>query len=361
MNLKSIDHIRLCVGDAKEAARFYSSTLGFRVVSEAGPETGVESQRSYLLQQGSLRLLITAALSPEDPVAEFVRRHGDGMQDIALQTSDAVAAFEEAVRRGARPVREPAVLQGEGARVIHAAVAAPMGDLIHTFIQREGRENVFMPGLFRETYLFAPPLISPFDALDHIAICVEPGTLGKVARFYEEVFNFHLLHEEDVRSEYSGMNSKVVSSSNNRITFPMMEPAPGSRRRGQIEDFLEHHRGAGVQHLALLSHDIACSIRSLKSRHVEFLDIPAAYYEALPARLGDTGLDLAMLRQHGILADRDPSGILLQTFTRSAHPRRTLFFEVIQRLNSRGFGGGNIRALFEAKEREQAQVLRNVG
>ncbi|HYH99434.1 4-hydroxyphenylpyruvate dioxygenase [Hyalangium sp.] len=358
MITRSIDHLRFYVKDAREAARLYCSALGFRVVAEAGPETGMSSQRAYLLQQGSMKVVLAMALTPTDEAAEYVSRHGDGVKDIAFQTPDAVKAFEEAVRRGARPVREPVVHEGGGARVISATVAAPMGDLVHTFVQREGRESVFMPGLFQETFLFAPPPVSAIDSLDHVAICVAPGTLDSMVRFYEEVFNFHLLHSENVRAEYSGMNSKVVANAHSRITFPMMEPAPGSRRRGQIEEFLELHGGPGVQHMALLSQDIAETIRALSGRQLEFLNIPAAYYEALPERLGETELDLRKLREHGILADRDTNGILLQAFTRSMHPRRTLFFEVIQRLNSRGFGGGNIRALFEAKEREQARGLR---
>lgn len=359
MILRSIDHLQLYVGNARAAAGFFCSSLGFRVVAESGPETGSDSQRSYLLEQGSVRLVLTSALSPEDPAAEYVRRHGDGVRDIALETPNAVEAFEEAVRRGAQPVREPVLLKGEGARVIHAAVAAPMGNLVHTFIQREGEPGVFMPGLFRETCSFAPPVISPFDTLDHLAICLEPGMLDKSVRFYEEVFDFRRIHEENVQSEYSGMNSKVVANDNYGITFPMMEPAVGARQRGQIGDFLAHHGGAGVQHLAMASNDIVNSVRALKSQRVEVLDIPAAYYEALPARLGDdVDLDLSVLREQGILADRDSCGILLQTFTRSVHPRRTLFFEVIQRLKARGFGSGNIRALFEAKEREEARKYR---
>lgn len=356
MLLKTIDHIELYVGDARKAAHFYSSTFGFRVLSESGPETGVVGRRSFLLQQGTMRMLVTEALKPGDAVAEYVERHGDGVKDIALLTQDAVKAFEEAVSLGARPVSEPTVLMGDGTRVVRATVAAPMGDLVHTFVQRDGRESVFMPGLFRETHDFKAPDIQPFVALDHMAICLEPGTLAKTARFYQDVFGFQETHEENVRSEYSGMNSKVVQSANGRIVFPIMEPAPGSKRRSQIEEFVECHGGAGVQHLAMLSNDIADSIRALRTRSsVDFLEIPGAYYDVLEDRVGKLEVDKSMLREFGILADRDASGLLLQIFTRSVHPRRTLFFEVVQRLNARGFGGGNIRALYEAKERDQVR------
>ncbi|HYO54055.1 4-hydroxyphenylpyruvate dioxygenase [Archangium sp.] len=358
MKLKSIDHIELYVGDARKLAHFYSSTFGFRVVAESGPGTGVEGQCSYLLQQGTMWMVLTSALTPRNPVAEYVERHGDGVKDIAFLTANAAEAFEEAVRCGAQPVREPMVYKGNGAQVVQATVAAPMGDLLHTFIQREGREGVFMPGLFRETYDFGVPAVEPFAALDHIAICLEPGTLARTARFYADVFGFRETHEENVRSEYSGMNSKVIESPNGRITFPMMEPAVvNARRQGQIEEFLTSHGGPGVQHLAMLSNDIAAAIRAMRTRQVEFLDIPGAYYDMLEGRVGKLDMDMSLLRELGILADRDASGILLQVFTRSTHPRRTLFFEVVQRLNACGFGGGNIRALFDAKEREQDRAV----
>ncbi|HYO51304.1 4-hydroxyphenylpyruvate dioxygenase [Archangium sp.] len=355
MNLKAIDHLEFYVEDARKAAHFYSSTFGFRVLGESGPETGVVGRRSFLLQLGTMRMVVTEALTAHDSAAEYVARHGEGVKDIALLTQNVEEAFEEAVRGGARPVSEPTVLMGEVSRLFRATVAAPMGDSLHTFVQSEGRESVFMPPLFREAQGFTTPDVAPFVGLDHLAICLAPGTLAKTSRFYQEVFGFTETHEENVRSEYSGMNSKVVQNANGRIVFPMMEPAPDCKRRSQIEEFLEFHGGAGVQHLALLSGDIAASIRALRTRNVNFLDIPGTYYDVLEERVGKLEVEKSLLREFGILADRDASGLLLQIFTRSMHSRRTLFFEVVQRLNARGFGGGNIRALYEAKERDQAR------
>jgi 4-hydroxyphenylpyruvate dioxygenase/4-hydroxymandelate synthase len=354
MNFLNFDHIELYVEELEPSALFYISTLGFRVVAEAGPETGLQGLRSLVLQQGGLVLRLTSPLEQGDEsVAGFLERHGDGVRDIALRTPDAVAAFREAVRRGARPVREPEVFMKGGSRVIRATVAS-VGDLMHSFVQREGPEAELLPGLFQPTNRFPLPVMAPFTALDHVALCLEQGTLERTVRFFEDVLGFRQSHEEDIRTEYSGMNSRVVQTPNGRVCFPMMEPVPGMRR-GQIDDFLERNGGAGVQHMALLTQDISHTLRLLQSRDMKVLDVPAAYYEVLESRVGPLEQGVASLREQNVLVDRDDSGLLLQAFCRSTHPRRTFFLEVIERQQASGFGGANIRALFEAVEREHAR------
>ncbi|MFP2924683.1 4-hydroxyphenylpyruvate dioxygenase [Pyxidicoccus sp. 3LG] len=353
MVFKDIDHVGMFVENARQAALFYVGTFGFRVVGQAG--AGLGGQRSFLLQQGHLRLVLTEAAG-EGEAADFVARHGDAVRDIALRVSEVEVAFREAVQRGARPVSGPEAY-GEGEGRVARAVVGAMGDVVHSFIQRESRGGAmdFLPGVFHPvTEDFPLPAFEPFASLDHLALALEPGTLEPMVRFYRDVFGFHESHEENVRTGESGMNSKVVQNDNGRICFPMMEPARGGKP-GQIDDFLARHGGPGVQHFAMLSHDIEAAIRALKARQVEFLEIPGSYYEVLEERLGKLDLDVARTRDSGILVDRDAWGLLLQAFTRSMHPRRTLFFEVIQRKDARGFGGANIRALFEAVEREQAR------
>ena len=353
MSFREVDYVEMLVEDARQAASFYVGTFGFRVVARAGAEGG--GRGSLLLTQGHLRLVLTEAVG-EGEAADFVRHHGDAVKDIALRVDDVEGAFREAVRRGARPVRGPQVYGAGEARVTRATVAA-MGDVVHSFIQREARGGAadFLPGVFQPvTEGFPAPTFEAFTALDHLAIALEPGMLEPMVRFYREVFGFHESHEENVRTGESGMNSKVMQNDNGRICFPMMEPARGGKP-GQIDDFLMRHGGPGVQHFAMLSHDIEAAIQALRAQRVEFLAIPASYYEVLEARLGRLDLDVARTRDYGILVDRDAWGLLLQAFTRSMHPRHTLFFEVIQRKDARGFGGANIRALFEAVEREQAR------
>ena len=347
MEFNGIDHLELCVGDLDAAVRWLVNGYGFRVTGRARPEPGV---RRLLLQQGAVRLVLTQPLDPRDPAAAFVELHGDGVRDVALGTPDAAAAFHEAVRRGAVPVHAPSVDEGPGGRVVWATVASPVDGLVHSFIQREAPEPDFWPGRFQHV-VSALPERELMVALDHVALCLMPGTLDEMVRAYGELFGLHESHEETVVTQYGGMNSKVVQDASGRVCFPMQEPRQG-KLPGQIDRFLSNHRGPGVQHLAFLSEDILESVRGLREREVSFLDTPPGYYEAMPGRVGAIDEDLEVLRAGHVLVDREGEGYLLQLFTRSAHVRRTLFFEIIQRKQSRGFGGANVRALYQSVEQE---------
>lgn len=340
--LEEIDHIELYVGDARQAAYFLRRAYGFRLVAQAGPETGARDRRSLLLEQGKARLLLTSALQPEHPAAEFVMLHGDGVRDIALRTRDVEAAFRRAVQGGALPLMKPTVFEGEGGTLIRATVGSPLGNVVHSLIQREMQDSV------------PSPSAELFTQLDHLAMCLAPRTLDTAMRFYERAFGFHQAHEENVSAEYSGMNSKVAQNESGSICFPMQEPAP-DKGRGQLDDFLAAHGGPGVQHIALLTSDIIATLRALRSRNVEFLKTPSTYYDTLVERVGAIEEKVEALRAAGVLVDRDAWGYLLQIFAKPVNARNTLFFEVIQRRQARGFGGANIKALYEALERERAR------
>jgi 4-hydroxymandelate synthase len=350
---EGFDYLEMYVGDARLAAYFYCTAFGFRLVAQAGPETGMQDRRSLLLAQGQTRLLLTSALTPDDPVAEYVKLHGDGIKDIALRTPDAVGAFREAVARGARPVMEPVSFEDAKGRLIRATVAG-VGDVVHSFVQREVPEEYFIPGLYQKAQAPSTSAADSFVRVDHVALCLEADTLNQTIGFYERVFGLHTSHHEDVETKRSGMNSKVVQDRSGRICFVMMEPRHRNDS-GQIAEFLALHRGPGVQHVAFLTDDMTAAIQRLRAQQVEFLETPDAYYDVLEERVGKLDEDPSVLRALNILADRDPWGYLLQVFTRPNVTRKTLFFELIQRKQARGFGGANIRALYEAVEREQAR------
>lgn len=351
--LKGFDYIELYMGNAHHAAHFYRTAFGFTPIGYAGLETGEREHASFILEQGEIRLILTSAILPESPVADHVRLHGDSVKDIAFTVDDAERAFELAVRRGSKPVMEPTTFEDERGMLTKATISA-FGDTVHSFIAREGDSSSdrFFPK-FQELPRGPRTPNSDLLSIDHVAISLEPEGLDKQIDFYKEVLGFHQSHQEDITTNYSAMNSRVVQDSTGLIKFPMMEPAPG-RRKSQIEEYLYFNRGPGVQHLALLSDNIVRTVRNLRASSIDFLRTPQTYYNMLEDRVGKIDEDLEALRDESILVDRDDWGYLLQIFTRPLQSRPTLFFEVIQRIGARGFGGGNIRALFEAIEREQA-------
>ncbi len=348
-----VDYLELFVADLQEAAHSFCDGFGFQIVAEAGPQTGLEGRHAYLLQQGGIHVILTAALHPADEAAAFVQLHGDGIHDIAFRVPDAAEAFREAVQRGARPVQEPAVSEDANGRLIRAVVASPIGDVVHSLIQRDAASSQFWPGRFRMREDVRLPSRPVMRTVDHFALCVAPGSLATGVDFYQRVFGFHQSHEENVETAHSGMNSRVVQDASERICLVLMEPMSG-KRPGQIDRFLTGHQGPGVQHLAFRSDDILNAVKYLREHHVPLLASPPGYYEALPSRVKLEALDeeLGQLRDSHVLVDHEGHGYLLQVFTRSTHSRRTLFFEVTQRKDARGFGAANIRALYESVEQE---------
>jgi 4-hydroxyphenylpyruvate dioxygenase len=325
--------------------------FGFTPIAFSSLETGERDRTSFVLQQNNITLIFTSALLPDSPVAEHVRVHGDSVKDIAFNVDDVEYTIQETVRRGARPMMEPTLFEQEEGRFVKATVAAN-GDTMHSFIHREGVGKHFFPGY--QSFKTTPPVIpTGLTAFDHIAACVEPDSLRDWFDFYIDVFDFHHSHQEDIVTENTAMNSGVVENSNGRVKFPLMEPAP-SKRSSQIEEYLEFHHGPGAQHIALLSDDIVRTIRTLRANGIDFLYTPDTYYESLEDRVGKLDVDTQSLRELGILVDQDQWGTMFQVFSKPLHGRPTAFMEIIQRKGARGFGGGNIKALFEAIEREQA-------
>ena len=352
--LQGIDYLEFYVGNAKHAAHFYRSTLGLEPQAHAGLETGVRDRSSYVLARRDIRFVLTAALQPDHPIANHVKQHGDGVKDVALRVASVEAAYHAALERGARSVMEPTALEDDTG-VLKKATIAAYGEVVHTFVERDGYGGVFAPGYEPGNTMDAPD--RRLELIDHVVANVELGKMNDWVQFYQEVMGFEqLVHydERDISTEYSALMSKVMQDGKGRIKFPINEPAEG-RRKSQIQEYLEYYGGPGVQHIALLTPDIVATVDAMQEAGLEFLRIPSTYYDALPDRIGAIDEPLADLARLGILADRDDEGYLLQIFTNPVEDRPTLFLEVIQRKGSRGFGKGNFKALFEALEAEQAR------
>ena len=353
------DAVVWVVGNATQTAHFFQAAFGMELVGYAGPETGVRDHKAYVLKSGACRFVIKGGVSPDSPLLEHHRAHGDGVIDISLEVPDVDQCIRQARSAGARIVTEPHELTDEHGTVRLAAIAA-YGDTVHTLVDRSGYDGVYLPGYVPRTSAYAKRAGAPkriFQALDHVVGNVRLGEMDTWVAFYNRVMGFTNMAEfigDDIATDYSALMSKVVANGNHRVKFPLNEPAV-AKRKSQIDEFLEFYDGPGVQHLALATNDILASVDAMRAEGVEFLATPDSYYSdpALRARIGEVRVPIEELQKRGILVDRDEDGYLLQIFTKPIGDRPTVFFEMIERHGSLGFGKGNFKALFEAIEREQ--------
>src|SRR5918992_1763693 len=333
MPVHGIDHVEFYVGNAAQAAHFFTRAYGFTETAYAGLETGRRDRVSHVLEQGRIRLVLTGTLTGDDDIARHHQRHGDGVHKIALSGPDAEAAYRHALEHGARGVHTPRELENEHGKVRLSSVAT-YGETLHLFVERNGYTGAFLPGFERRAEV---PSHDPDDlllvAIDHVVGNVELGHMEEWVHYYERVFGMtELIHfsDEEISTEYSALMSKVVTDGSGRVKFPINEPAEG-KRKSQIEEYIEFYNGAGAQHIAVATRDIVSCVAALRERGVEFLTIPEEYYEEVPERIGEIDEDVEDLRRLGILVDRDDEGYLLQIFTKPIGDRPTVFFEIIER------------------------------
>lgn len=352
--LQGTDHIEFWVGNAKQASYYYQKAFGFELVAYAGPETGIRDRASYVLQQGKIRFVLTTPMSPDSEIAAHIHRHGDGVRVLALWVDDAEKSYYETMSRGAKSFAEPRTLSDEFGEIRTASIHT-YGDTIHTFVERKNYKGPFMPGYKAARSKFKTKPVG-FQVIDHCVGNVELGEMNKWVKFYEDVMGFKMIitfDDKDISTEYSALMSKVVSNGNGYVKFPINEPAEG-KKKSQIDEYLEFYKGAGVQHIAILTNDVIETVTELQERGVDFLTVPTTYYDELQERVGKIDENIEDLKRLGILVDRDDEGYLLQIFTKPVEDRPTVFFEIIQRKGAKSFGKGNFKALFEAIEREQA-------
>ena len=351
-----MDAVVFAVGNAKQAAHYYSTAFGMRRTAYRGPETGCPDEAAYVLESGRARFVFRGPTRAGTPLGERVAAHGDGVTDLALEVGSAEKAYDYAVRHGARGLVAPHLLEDESGKVVVAAIGT-YGDTRHTLVERSGYSGPYLPG-----YVAAPPVAAPagrcsFTGIDHCVGNLEFGKMDEWVGFYQQVMGFTNMKEfvgDDIATEYSALMSKVVADGSRKVKFPLNEPAAG-KRKSQIDEYLEFYGGPGVQHIALATDDIVASVRAMTAAGVEFLITPGSYYDELGSWVGQTRVPPGELRELCILADRDEDGYLLQIFTQPVQDRPTVFFELIERHGAQGFGKGNFKALFEAIEREQAR------
>jgi len=353
--VEAVDHLRFAVGNARQAAHWYSTAFGMRVTAYRGPETGSRELAEYVLESGGARFVVAGPVVAGTALGDHVARHGDGVVDIALRVPDAERAFRTAVERGAAPLAEPELREDDTGKVVTAAIAT-YGETRHTLVERSAYSGAFLPGFVARGPLVAPPDKRLFQAVDHVVGNVELGQMDTWVSFYNRVMGFQNMKEfvgADIATEYSALMSKVVADGQKKVKFPLNEPAVG-KRKSQIDEYLEFYGGPGVQHVALATNDILRAVDEMRTRGVEFLETPDSYYDAaLVERVGPVRAPIDELRTRRVLVDRDEDGYLLQIFSKPVQDRPTVFFELIERHGSLGFGKGNFKALFEAIEREQ--------
>jgi 4-hydroxyphenylpyruvate dioxygenase len=352
--LEGTDYVEFYVGNAKQAAHFYMSAFGFQALAYAGPETGLRDRASYAVRQNKLTFVLTTPLRSGNAIADHIYKHGDGVKNLSLRVQDARAAWKETTSRGAKSFMEPTVMTDEHGEVVMSGIHT-YGDTVHLFIERKNYRGAFMPGYRAWSNPHYQPESTGLLYVDHCVGNVGWNQMNPWVKFYEDVMGFRNIlsfDDEDISTEYSALMSKVMSSGNGFVKFPINEPAEG-KKKSQVEEYLDYYDGEGVQHVALATNDIVSTVRALQSRGVEFLKVPSTYYDDLLSRVGHIDEDLEPLKELGILVDRDNEGYLLQLFSKPVEDRPTLFFEIIQRKGAKSFGKGNFKALFEAIEREQ--------
>ena len=352
--IRSYDHLEFYVGNAKQAAQVYGHVFGFKPVARLGLETGSRDRASYVMQQGQVRFVLTSAFSPDHEITRHCALHGDGVKVIALEVGDAEAAMREVKARGAT-VLQPAEAFEDQSGVLKTGVIKYAGDTVFKFVERGHYRGVFAPGF--HPIEGATPEPVGLAAIDHVVTNVYLGEMNYWTSWFERVLGFaQLTHftDKDISTEYSALMSKVMENGTGKCKFPINEPAEG-KKKSQIDEYLDFYRGPGVQHIAMNSKDICATVRMLRGRGIDFLRVPDTYYDDLQNRVGRIDQDFSELKELGILVDRDEDGYLLQIFSAPVEDRPTLFFEVIERHGSRGFGVGNFKALFISLEREQAR------
>ena len=375
LQLVDVDHVRFYVGNAKQAAFFYAYAFGFQVTQFRDLTSGCRESASYLLTQGNIRFILETPIAPLHPATAELAKYGDGVKDVAFTVTCAEKAYDQAMQNGGTSVQEPTTTSDEYGSVTVATIQT-YGRAVHSFVSRTGEYSLanlkqggtFMPGFKPMDFTlneYNRQNPCGLKYVDHCVGNVEEGKMNSWVSFYENVLEFSMFKhfdDNDISTEHSALMSKVMASGNHLIKMPINEPADGLKK-SQILEYLEwHDMTPGIQHLALRTDDQLASVKELRRRGVDFLELPEEYYQLVWNRVNTTlkahghevvKEDHERIKDLGILVDADDEGYLLQLFTKPLQDRPTMFFEIISRHGSQSFGKGNFKALFEALELEQ--------
>ncbi|EFA79404.1 hypothetical protein PPL_07822 [Heterostelium album PN500] len=365
-NIETYDHITFWVGNAKQASSYYCSKFGFDRIAVKDLETGDREYATHVVRQNRITLSFVSSLTTDNKeFAKHMEMGGDGIKDLAFTVDDAKLSYSSAVEAGAVSIKEPYELSDENGIVIMATIASPIGNLTHTFVQRNKYTGEFLPGF--SSNVFKDPLTHitgpvGLKVCDHHVYCVEDNTLLKNVDWYERVMGFHQYWtpSEKIKTETSELSSIVVADPTQNVKIPINQTEKRIQK-SQVEEYIDFYGRAGIQHIALTTDNIVDSIDKITKRGVELMRPPKHYYDVVKPKMAAAGINVTegfeLLEKYGIFVDNDEkAGYLLQVFTKPMQDRPTFIVEIIQKVeNSMGFGAGNFKSIFEAIEIEQTK------
>ncbi|KAF5272190.1 hypothetical protein FQA39_LY01272 [Lamprigera yunnana] len=357
----SFHHLTFYVGNAKQAASYYISRMGFEPLAYKGLETGFRKYAAHAIKQNKVVFVFVSPYDPKEiDINQHIVKHGDGVKDISIDVEDLENIIRIAKQKGAEIVKDIWTESDEDGYVKFATIQT-YGDTTHTLMDKKMYKGFFLPGYTKVDQDILCQVFPPtnLDFIDHVVGNQPNFQMEPVTEWYETVLQFHRFWSVDdskIYTEHTALRVMVIANYEETIMMPITESAEG-KKKSQTEEYVEYYGGGGVQHIALNTKNIIESVKHLRKRGVEFLKIPDLYYEMLEKRLKHSAVriveNIEQLKELQILIDYDENGYLLQIFTKPLQDRPTVFLEIIQRNNFNGFGAGNVKALFEAVEMEQ--------
>ncbi len=339
MSVVSFSHIEFRVSNLPCIQFLFNYGLGFN--NNLSNNLFNQSKNMSFISQNDIKIILNSSDNPISIISKEVSLSGDFIKDVAFEVDDIEKIIRNAEALNIKIVEPIQELQFENQGVFKKATIAAFGNTNHTVIQKNDNSDL----------LHTSDKQGDLKKLDHIAVAVESKNLHKWTNYYEKVFGLQKIFEENITTENSGMNSIVVGDEKRGIKIVLVSPVDG-KSRSQINDFIINNNGEGVQHLAFSTPDIINSVKKLRDKGIEFLDVNDDYYTQLDLPNNYESSFKNALKENRILYDKDEYGELLQIFSKKLHTKPTWFIEIIERKGAKTFGKGNIKKLYESVEKE---------